>query len=315
MLSRCRLALAAAVFSLLLVPASRADSVVNFSDLTLAANSYWNGPAPGGTVTTEDDGFFTTVTTSGTFSSGGVDFNNTNSKTYYSSTGGFAYDSWGNFAYSNMTNTTTPDFGNQYSSFAGGGLGDANFAIGNGYHDLVANALNPVAFDPTNVAQLAALPSIDLNGASALGMYVTNTTYTALSMLYGDTIPGGFGRKFGAGDWFKLSIFGIDAAGAALSSSVEFYLANFLNGNSDVVNTWSWIDLTPLAGATSLHFNLSSSDVDPLWGMNTPAYFALDNLTLAGPTPPAVVPEPSTLALAGIGLAVGAAVRLRRRSR
>ena len=43
--------------------------------------------------------------------------------------------------------------------------------------------------------------------------------------------------------------------------------------------------------ATSLGFGLQSSDNDPTFGMNTPAYFAADNLRLNA------VPEPSTLVL------------------
>ena len=59
---------------------------------------------------------------------------------------------------------------------------------------------------------------------------------------------------------------------------VDFYLANFLGSNSYIINTWQTLDLSSLAGAESLQFGLSSADNDPTYGMNTPAYFAIDNL-------------------------------------
>ncbi|HMO36139.1 MAG TPA: DUF4465 domain-containing protein, partial [Gemmatales bacterium] len=52
------------------------------------------------------------------------------------------------------------------------------------------------------------------------------------------------------------------------------------------------VDLSGLgAGTSALTFELTSSDVGP-FGMNTPAYFAMDNLVVA-------VPEPGTMALVG----------------
>ena len=56
-----------------------------------------------------------------------------------------------------------------------------------------------------------------------------------------------------------------------------------------------------LEGAVTLSFGLTSSDVGA-FGMNTPAYFAIDNLH--------VVPEPVTFML----LASGGVVVLRRRA-
>ena len=79
-----------------------------------------------------------------------------------------------------------------------------------------------------------------------------------------------------------------------MGPTVDFYLANFLGGNAYIVNTWQSINLTALAGAESLVFGLISSDNDPTYGMNTPAYFAADNLVTGS-----AVPEPSSVAPAG----------------
>jgi hypothetical protein len=121
-------------------------------------------------------------------------------------------------------------------------------------------------------------------------------------MAFGD--PNNFGRKFAAGDYFTLDIVGYDALGGAgnVVGTVLFDLADFRDGNSRIVDTWQTVDLTPLAGAQSLRFGLRSSDNGP-FGMNTPAYFALDNL--------AVVPEPTSLWLLSVGVLGVMAVRRR----
>ena len=99
----------------------------------------------------------------------------------------------------------------------------------------------------------------------------TNTTYAALSMLDGDQ----FAKKFGPSDWFLLTITGEDASNNPLGS-VNFYLAR----NGSIVNTWQSVDLSSLSAAKTLEFNLTSSDTG-LYGMNTPAYFAMDDLALS----------------------------------
>ena len=63
--------------------------------------------------------------------------------------------------------------------------------------------------------------------------------------------------------------------------SVTFYLADyrFADNDSDyIVKTWQWVNLLPLGHVDSLIFSLTSSDNGPA-GMNTPAYFCIDNFT------------------------------------
>jgi hypothetical protein len=62
-----------------------------------------------------------------------------------------------------------------------------------------------------------------------------------------------------------------------------------LGSNSYIIDTWQTLDLSSLAGSQSLVFGLQSSDNDPVYGMNTPAYFAVDNLVLSTPEPTGVV--------------------------
>lgn len=244
----------------------QAAIVIDFEELPLAPQSYFNGYDVG-------------ASNSG-FQSQGVLFN--------------TQEFGPGWSYSNVNNTTDPNYTNHFSAFTGTGYGGSgNYAIATGYWDLVANNFNSTPFNPLNVGQLRQLPSIVLpSGSQAVSLQLTNATYPALLIRDGNQFSSPFGGTNGdRPDFFKLSVFGIDGADQALGTSIEFYLADyrFADNTLDyVLDQWQTLDLTPLAGAASLHFNLSSSDVGD-FGMNTPGYFAIDNLTLS------TVPEPSGL--------------------
>jgi hypothetical protein len=178
----------------------------------------------------------------------------------------FGYSFWNSgFAYSNMTDSVTSGIVNQYASKAGSGYGgSSNYAVGYGAENYLLR-LN-------NVSGMYHVLS---------GFYITNATYAYNSMRDGDA----FGKKFGGAtgndpDWFKVRIYGF--LGPQVIDSVDFYLADFRdtdNTNDYIVKDWQWVDLTSLGHADSVVFNLSSSDAGQ-WGMNTPAYFCMDNFTL-----------------------------------
>jgi len=219
-------------FSLFFLTTAVASAGVStFDDLTLDAESYWNG----------SDG-------SGGFTSGGASFNNN-----YNA----AWGSWDGFSYSNITDTATDGLDGQYNAIAGRGAGgSSNYAVGY----CSSFAANP--------------PTVTLPTAQVVnGAYFTNNNYAYYSMLNGDE----FAKKFEEGDWLKLTIAGKDAGGT-LTGTVSLYLAD----GTDIVNTWTWVSLTSLGTVRALEFTLTSSDTGD-WGMNTPAYFAMDSLSY-GPT-------------------------------
>lgn len=248
----------------LLTPAIHGQTI-GFEDIPVPnPPGYVNGSAgPGGTTT---------------FSSGGAAFNN-----FYDP----SFGNWAGWSVSRVTNTTTPGFGNQYAAYnTPSGSGDDSPTYAVGYVDSF-NAVTPTITLPAGTRPQTAR--------------ITNDTYAALIMLTGD--PNGFARQFDVAhqDFFTLTIKGFNALGV-LTGSVPFNLADYrvpsMVSQPYVISQWTTVDLTPLGAARSLEFTLASSDTGS-FGINTPTYFALDNLVV---TP---VPEPGSsllVALGGIGL-------------
>lgn len=238
-----------------------------FDDLPLAPQSHY---APG--VVGNGSGAFP-------FTSGSARFN------HQFDDFGFPGCCSSGWSYSNQTDNSTAGFGNQYSAFAGAGQGgSANYAV---------------AFMGPAQAEFA--------GATIVGgAWFTNTTYAALSMRDGDS----FAKKFGGAsgndaDNFRLTVTGFN--GSASTGAVDFYLADYRfadNARDYIVSDWSFVNLTSLGAVTRLDFSLSSSD-NGMYGMNTPAYFAMDTLA------PVPEPEQAMLLLGGL-LAIGAALRRKR---
>ncbi len=191
--------------------------------------------------------------TSGGFQSGSAYFYNNYNQ---------SWGSWSGFAYSNMKNDTTAGYSNQYSAITAGGVnGSANYGV--------AYAGTPVSVKLDST----------LAGKVLKGVFVTNSTYAALSMENGDAYAKKFGGADGTDpDWFLLTIKGYEKG--TYADSVNFYLADFRSDNTAddyILKSWAWVNLQPLGDVDSLTFELHSSDTGT-YGMNTPAYFCLDNL-------------------------------------
>lgn len=223
--------LAAAILAL---PLSLQAAVVDFEDLSLPAESYFD---PNATTT---------------FSSGGMVFQHD---------APFGACCWSGFTYSNSTDNATAGYSNDYSAYPGSGYaGSSNYAVA--YSD-----------------------GAQVNFASTVlsGAYFANTTYAYLAMANGDDgnqtpfVKG----PFGEGDFFEITVDGLNASGE-VSSSVSFLLADGAN----VIEDWLWVDLSGLGAVSGLQFSFASSDNGD-WGVNTPTYFAIDNIT-AVPLPAGV---------------------------
>lgn len=181
------------------------------------------------------------------------------------------YASWSGWAVSNTTDTLTAGFMNQYSAITGGGYDNSeNYAI-----TYAGFATNLVLSGPAA-------------GGTVAGFYATNNTYAYLSMLNGDGFAKKFGGETGDDPDFLLLTIKKYLNGELSSDSVDFYLADFRfedNSQDYIVKDWTYIDLTGLGDADSLQFLITGSDVGQ-YGLNTPAYLCLDNLTTLDQTTP-----------------------------
>jgi len=175
------------------------------------------------------------------------------------------YGYWlGGFAISNVTDSTTSGYANLYGTKGYKGYkGTVNYLVGQ---------------------QNARLPyhkkQYGFYTNKLKGFYINNSTYAYNSMRDGD----GFSKKFGGAtgndpDYFLLTVKGY-ANGVPLGDSVDFYLSDyrFANNTQDyIVKDWTYVDVTSLSQADELEFVLTSSDMG-MYGMNTPAFFCLDQL-------------------------------------
>jgi hypothetical protein len=254
--------------------ASAAAQVVDFEDVgaNLPVNSFYNGSDFAG-------GFF----------SRGVFFNND----YTADFGGL----WSGWSYSNVSDSTTPGFLNQYAAFPGSGA-DGSQTYG-------------VAFSFERNAAFLNLPA----GSMLKSLSLANTTYAALSMRDGDQFAKKFGGVSGSdADFFKVILRGysdLNARGTE-TGNLEVYLADFRfsdNRLDYILDNWLNVDTSRLGGARSVGLEFESSDVGS-FGINTPTYVALDNLRLTA----IAVPEPGSLLIAAAAVAA-VAWRGRRRIR
>ena len=107
---------------------------------------------------------------------------------------------------------------------------------------------------------------------------ITNNTKTADVIINGDNA---FGEPaFSDGDYFKIIIEGFyndESQGV-----VSFFLADYTAGNTYVSDTWNTVNLSSFGITDSLKFNLYSTHTGA-YGMNTPAYFCIDNIIYSYP--------------------------------
>lgn len=156
------------------------------------------------------------------------------------------------------TGSSTDD--TQFNSVVAGGMQSEKFAVGH--------------YDEQHAIQDDEYPEIYATAnIKPEYVYITNTAYAYKSMTEGDTNA----KKFDESDWFKLTISGMvfdeEEEDYVAQGSVDFYLAK----DGKIVNEWTKVDLTPLGICEFIRFSMSSSD-NGTDGMNTPAYFAIDNM-------------------------------------
>lgn len=185
----------------------------------------------------------------------GVRFSNTHSVSSYG-------EYWEGFSYSRLTDRSTPGLINQYSVFAPGGANQSKtFAVVYDTYD------SPTHFQ-----------FISDQSRKVKSVMVNNSTYAALSIKEGDSNA----KQFENGDWFKVIFTGYHVTGEA-GKTVAFYLADYRDGKTYICNTWTKVDLESLGSVNKVTITFDSSDKGE-YGVNTPKYVCIDNLTFVSDT-------------------------------
>jgi len=166
------------------------------------------------------------------------------------------YNYWlGGFAISSVTDSSTPSYPNVYGNITA--RGDSNSLV-------------------FTVGQNGA--KMNLTGGSFLKqLAITNTTYAFKSMESGDFMA----KKFTSKDKDSLVVMIYGYADTILRDSSLIYLADFTNDDSSkafMLNNWKTIDFgLTFNGTNNYIFEMRSSDNSQGW-MNTPGFFAIDNV-------------------------------------
>jgi hypothetical protein len=199
-----------------------------------------------------DNGFWNGSDGSGGFTTGNAFFPNT-----YTDWGGGIF-SWMGFGYSNHTDRITPGYENQYSCYAGSGVNNSSvFGLISAGDTMVFNIPEKVEY-----------------------MYVSNSTYAALSMKNGDQFAKKFGGEDGNDpDFFNLILSAMNDEGFWIGKAT-IGLADYTdpdNSQDYISNAWTKIPMEDFGYLTKIAFSFESSD-SSVYGINTPAYACIDNI-------------------------------------
>lgn len=180
---------------------------------------------------------------------------------------GYTYYSWYGFCPSKSTDNN--DYGDgdwtshQWGAISGAGMSGKNdtYILGcwNPYEDTNSIPTNPSCY-------------LSYQGGtfSPKEIFVTNSAWGYYAMTNGSA----FNKKFGKNDWCTLHIYGV--SNGKISGLVDVALAN----GTDILKSWKRVNLEPLGeNIDMIYFQVTSSDTGT-WGMNNPAFFCLDNLSI-----------------------------------
>lgn len=216
-------------FSLLTAASCLAHSAtVDFENIILSAES--NTP----------------VTFDGNIDSGGASFAH-NYTPFLDASGNVVFEAWDGFAVSNITDNSTPGFGNQYSAITGSGANSSNYAVS-------------FCFSCSTFVDFGG--DVIVNNAE-----FTNTTYTFTEISNGNNAFGLSPFSAANNDFLKVTVAGLDSFGVT-TNALEFFLAD----GDDFVDFWKLVDLSSLGVVAGLKFDVTASQA------GAPSYFAIDNL-------------------------------------
>lgn len=154
----------------------------------------------------------------------------------------------------------------QFTSMSAGGIS------GDGTPYLVAywNTTEELGDDPS--CSIAYTDSEKL--FTPISAFVNNTSYSYYAMKNGTE----WSSKFAAGDYCVLQAYGI-TQDDEITGPAELYLAEYTADSDSPVSQWTYFNFEELGVVKSLFFRMESSDSGD-YGMNNPAYFAMDRMSM-----------------------------------
>jgi len=215
-----------------------------------------------------------------------IEFNN--STFIFSHLGAGEGDSWGGYYWDGFTyskNGDNTDYGtdwvnNQWGNMAGGGI--KTDAAGNILTD------NGVVLTDPNLPYLLGYwgfmdgyydyPTLSVifdDVYQIKEVYINNCPWAYYGNIHTDGTSTPFTEE---GDYFKLFIHGLDENYEDNGKTIEYILAEFKDGVLHQSSNWEKVDLSALGEVGGIYFTMESTDTDPMWGMNTAAYFCMDKL-------------------------------------
>lgn len=209
------------------------------------------------------------------------------------------YEYWnGGSAISNFTNTEQGDYMNQCSVYGNGGHSGSKFGVCYGYSDFFNDHSHTYykctkIYLTDSVGYGVANEGVDpvVTGTAKVGkfnsVWVSNTTYAYKVMRDGNQFTNGSLQS--QNGWFKVVFRAMGADGKPIRDrdTVSYYLANFdstrvsASGLDNEIRTgWHQVDLTRLGdNIYGLIVDFEGSD-SGTYGLNTPAYVAIDDLSV-----------------------------------
>ena len=179
--------------------------------------------------------------------------------------GGHALSNYAMADYQNLPEGYYGWYELQLTTPMGGNNGSNNFCVHNGYVDFFNSQIYEAIMQGFAFA----------DGVERVvdHMYVTNTNYVLNSLTYGD----GFNAPASESTVLKVVAYGFNA-NDELVGETELTLCD---GSSNILNEWKKWDLSSLGKVARVAFNFSASeDQIGSYGLNTPAYFAYDDVAV-----------------------------------
>jgi hypothetical protein len=244
------------LFSFMLFAITKASigQVADFENLTFpAGTSYWKG-VPG----SAGDSVFGTSISNNTIS-----FINQNDSS-------FGMNFWSGWAYSKAKDSISTSYDtSDCNAFFAITTANNNYAVAYQSWD---DYYNRIRINRSGIVYF-----------TFQGFEITNSTIAYRSMQNGDGNAKAFGGPTGNDpDYFKVRFTGWQQ-GMPLNDTFDFYLADFRdtnNANDYIIKDWTNVNFpSNFHNVDSLTYVLESSDVGG-FGMNTPAYFCIDNIKM-----------------------------------